>query len=154
MSDELVAERLMRPLCVIVLDVLLNNLPEANQAGPGHDLDGEEIHGGDGAPVRAQEVAPRRAFAALGRRLHAGLEQYALDGVAADVMADVEQRAADFSSSPTTGSLWPCAAQARRCRVFDAGDDYRDWCSRRISSQRAGDTSASTCRERRCSGID
>jgi hypothetical protein len=50
--------------------------------------------------MRAQERAPRSSLASFGRRVDAGFEENALDGVAPDVMAEVAERAADARVAP------------------------------------------------------
>jgi hypothetical protein len=50
--------------------------------------------------MRAQERAPRSSLASFGCRVDASIEENALDRVATDVMAEVEQCAADARVAP------------------------------------------------------
>jgi hypothetical protein len=73
----------------------------ADETAEGEDLDGEEVGRGDHAEVRLEESLPRHRLAALGRGLHAMLGQDALDRVAAELVIEVAERAADPRVAPS-----------------------------------------------------
>jgi hypothetical protein len=54
----------------------------------------------DGAPMRLQESPPGRPSTSLGGWFQAGVGQNALDGVSADLVAQIEQSTADPRVSP------------------------------------------------------
>ena len=71
-----------------------------DQANQGEDLDGEEVGSGDLTEVGLQEGLPGHALAALWCRLDAMFEEDPLDGVAADIDAEVVEGSADPRVSP------------------------------------------------------
>ncbi len=96
------------------------------QSAQGQDLDGEEVGRGDGVPVAPKEVLPGHALAAFRGRSHASFGEQALDGVAAELVAEVPHR-------PDDAGVAPARFLARHAQNEVARDDRLALCESRAA---------------------
>ena len=99
----------------------------ANESDPGEDFDREEVHRGDGTPVRTHERPPGHASAAFRRRSEAILYEHACDGRTPNRQAQLLECAPDARVAPARvlrrqthdqlGDIAPHARSTRRTFV-------------------------------------